>query len=198
MTFEQFLPAAALTALICIDMQHDFVNPTAPAAVAGAVDCVSAIERAARAIRERGVVIWMNRAYEPDGSNVERSRLPKWRRAPFVVSGTAGAEMVPELGVAHGDIKMIKPSYSAFFGTDLEQVLTSNGIEHVVLCGVDLARCVRASAVDALSRSYLVTVLADGTSTRSESAKTANLEDLVDLGAVVVTSAALANDLAVR
>jgi nicotinamidase-related amidase len=156
------------------------------------LSAVAAIESAARAVRERGIVVWVTRAYAPDGSNVEPSRLPNWALAPFVVAGSPGAEMVPGLGVAAEDFQLIKPSFSAFFCTDLDQVLSRAGIEEVVLCGVDLGRCVRASAVDALSLGYSVTVLADATSTRSQAAKTANLEDLADLGAVVATSAELA------
>jgi nicotinamidase-related amidase len=182
---------AATTALVCVDMQRDFVEPGAPAAVTGATRCVPAIARAARAIRERGSVVWVNRAYAPDGSNVERSRLAKWSLAPFVVAGSPGAEMVAGLGVEADDIEMLKPSFSAFLQTDLDEVLSSKQIEQVVLCGVDLARCVRASAADALSLGYMVTVLSDGTATRSDAAKAANLEDLVDLGALVTTSAAL-------
>jgi nicotinamidase-related amidase len=179
-------------ALVCIDMQRDFVEPDAPAAVAEATNCVPAIARAAQAVRERGVVIWVNRAYARDGSNVERSRLAKWSLAPFVVAGSPGAEMAGGLVVEAADIEIVKPSFSAFFGTDLDEVLSGKGIDEVVLCGVDLARCVRASAVDALSLGYAVTVLSDATATRSQSAKAANLEDLVDLGAMVTMSLDLA------
>jgi nicotinamidase-related amidase len=190
--------AVGAKALVCIDMQHDFVEPAAPAAVAEATSCVPAIARAAHAVRKHGVAIWVNRAYAPDGSNVERSRLAKWSLAPFAVAGTPGAAMVPGLGVEDGDIEIIKPSFSAFLRTELHRVLSRKGIEEVVLCGVDLARCVRATAADALSLGYGVTVLSDATATRSQAAKAANLEDLVDLGAVVRTSAEVARDEARR
>ena len=114
--------------------------------------------------------------------------------APFVVSGTPGAAMVPGLGVEAGDIEIVKPSFSAFLGTDLDQVLSHKGIEQVVLCGVDLARCVRATAGDALSLGYQVTVLCDATATRSQAAKAANLEDLLDLGALIATRPDLEHD----
>jgi nicotinamidase-related amidase len=141
----------------------------------------------------------VNRAYAPDGSNVERSRLAKWSAAPFVVAGTPGAAMVPGLGVEAEDTQIIKPSFSAFLKTDLDELLSQKGIEEVVLCGVDLARCVRATAADALSLGYAVTVLSDATATRSQAAKAANLEDLVDLGALVTTSIEFAGEeLSVR
>jgi nicotinamidase-related amidase len=182
-------PAGWSKALICIDMQRDFVEPGAPAAVSGATACIAAVERAASALRqERGIVIWVTRSYEADGSNVEPSRLARWRSAPFVVAGSPGAELVPGLGAAPEDVAIVKPSYSAFFGTDLDGLLSGAGVEELVLCGVDLARCVRATAVDGLSRGYSVTVLADASATRSDAAKRSNLDDLGDLGAVVLSS----------
>lgn len=174
-------------ALLVIDMQRDSVEPGAPAAVEGAVELIPAINAAARDIRaEGGLVAWITRSYLPDGSNVEASRLPQWREHPFIVAGTPGAEQVPELEVEEVDLRLVKPRFSSFFGTDLDAALRAADVTELVLAGVDLSRCVRATAVEGISLDYDVSVPADCTSTRSPEAKAANLADLADLAVDVV------------
>jgi nicotinamidase-related amidase len=178
-------------ALLVIDMQRDFVEPGAPAAVAGAPGCIAPINREAARVRdEGGTVVWVTRSYAADGSNVEPSRLESWRRDPFVVTGTPGEELDPRLAVAADDLRLVKPRFSSFFETDLDRELEAAGVEEILVAGVDLARCVRATVIDGLSLGYSVTVLAEATATRSPRAHAANLEDLEDLGSRVARATA--------
>jgi nicotinamidase-related amidase len=178
--------ATPVEALLVVDMQVDFVRPGRPAAVAGAEACIAPIALAAQATRRSGgPVVWVSRGYAPDGSDVERSRRPDWLRAPFVVRGTEGADLVDGLGVEPEDLQVPKARWSAFFGTDLHRGLRERDVERVLVAGVDLARCVRATVSDAIGLDYLTAVLADGVATRSPQAKAANLDDLADLGAEI-------------
>jgi nicotinamidase-related amidase len=173
-------------ALIVVDMQVDFVTPGRPAAVPDAEACVAPIAGAAAAVRAAGgPVVWVRREYAPDGGDVERTRLQAWRDRPFVVAGSEGAALVPGLDPEPDDLQVVKRRWSAFFATPLDLLLRRRGVGRVLVAGVDLARCVRATVVDAIAHDYVPAVLADGVATRSVAAKAANLEDLADLGVEV-------------
>jgi nicotinamidase-related amidase len=171
------------TAFVIIDMQHDFVVPGAPAAVPDAPACVEPISRFADACRSGdGTVVWVTRSYAADGSDVERSRRERFLRLPFVVDGTPGAELVDGLTPDPADLSVVKKRWSAFFGTALAETLEQRGIDRVVLAGVDLSRCVRATVMDAISLDLTTDVFVPGVATRTPEALNANLSDFEDLG----------------
>jgi nicotinamidase-related amidase len=178
---------APQAAFVVIDMQHDFVVPGAPAAVPDAPECVEPIARFADSCRSSGgVVVWVTRSYAADGSDVERSRRERFLRNPFVVDGTPGAELVDGLARDPADLSVVKKRWSAFFETGLAQMLEQRRIDHVVLAGVDLSRCVRATVMDALSLDLTTEVLVPGVATRTREALNANLSDFKDLGVGLV------------
>jgi nicotinamidase-related amidase len=57
---------------------------------------------------------------------------------------------------------MPKVRHSAFYGTPLEYLLRSEGVETVVLAGQVTEQCVLYSALDAYLRHYSLTVIGDG------------------------------------
>ncbi len=180
------LPEGSRTALIVLDMQNDFVETEGPQAVPGASEIVPAIASASDRMREKGdLIVWVLRAYSADGSNVEAVRRPEFQRRPYVVSGTRGAELVSGLKPRPEDLTMVKPSFSAFFRTDLDLKLREAGVSKIVACGVDLSRCVRSTLVEAVSLGYECSVLAPAVASRSDQALNANLADLVDLDIMV-------------
>ena len=76
----------------------------------------------------------------------------------------------------------MKPSWSAFFGTDLDALLRARGIGTLVLAGTTTPNCVRSTAYDGLARGFNVAVLRDATSSRSPEAQEANLADMEAAG----------------
>jgi nicotinamidase-related amidase len=61
-----------------------------------------------------------------------------------------------------GDIILIKRLVSAFTGSDLEVVLRSQGIQHIILTGVATSGVVLSTVREAADKDYHITVLADG------------------------------------
>ncbi|HUQ83638.1 MAG TPA: isochorismatase family cysteine hydrolase, partial [Gemmatimonadaceae bacterium] len=59
------------------------------------------------------------------------------------------------------DDVIVKKRYSAFFGTDLDAMLSSTGPDVLVIAGVNTHACVRMTAIDAYQRDYDVIVVAD-------------------------------------
>ena len=87
-----------------------------------------------------------------------------------------------ELAPAPGEPVVVKPSWSAFFGTDLDFLLRARGIGTLVLAGTTTPNCVRSTAYDGLARGFNVAVLRDATSSRSPEAQEANLADMEAAG----------------
>jgi len=67
---------------------------------------------------------------------------------------------------------------SAFFDTDLDQQLSTLGVDSLVVTGLTTSGCVRASAVDALQNNYQVVVAEEAVGDRNPEAHRANLFDL--------------------
>src|SRR5690606_37509968 len=61
-----------------------------------------------------------------------------------------------------GELLVAKPRYSAFYGTDLEAILRSKGIDTLIISGNVTNACCGSTARDAFSRDYKVIFLSDG------------------------------------
>lgn len=185
-------------ALVLIDMQWGFLDPRSPLCIAGALETVPACARALDAARRFGsAVVHATREYAPDGSDVEITRLAAWLdgRPLSAASSLPRSLEEPEgLSPASGDLSIVKPRFSAFFGTDLHAMLQKRGVNTVVLAGTTTPNCIRSTCYDALSLDYNVVVLEDCTSSRTPAVQAANIEDMRHIGAAIMTSA----DYAVR
>lgn len=141
------------SALIVIDMLHDFIHPD------GALYCGPA----SRAIiphikslleKERargGLIIYVQDSHAPD--DLEFERFP-----PHCIAGDPGSRIIPELAPLPGEIVIAKQRFSAFFGTELESILQEAHIDEVDLCGVCTSICVMETCSDLRNRDYKVRV----------------------------------------
>ena len=55
-----------------------------------------------------------------------------------------------------------KASFGAFYNTDLEQILRSGAIDHLIICGVTTQCCVHSTLREAVDRGYWCLTVADG------------------------------------
>ena len=67
---------------------------------------------------------------------------------------------------------------SAFFGTNLEELLRDAGCDTVIVAGASTSGCVRATAVDALQYGYRVLVPRDAVADRALDAHNGSLLDI--------------------
>ena len=175
-------------ALLIIDMQNDFVHPGTPVHVAGAAATVPVIRKLRESCRKHEIPVFhVIRSYSADGLTVERARLADFRRTPFVVPGTLGAEIIKELTPEAGEKTVIKPRYSAFFQTSLDLMLKRLGVERVLVSGTQYPNCIRATVTDALSLDYAVSVITDACSAKTDAVAAANILDMRNLGAECIT-----------
>ena len=175
----------ARAAFLLIDMQNGFIDAASPLCIAGAAATVPACAHALAAAREHGLAVFhVRRAYAADGSDVEAVRWETWAEGgrPLSAADPASLDCPPELSPAPGEPVIMKPSWSAFFGTDLAALLRARGIGTLVLAGTTTPNCVRSTAYDGLALGFNVAVLRDATSSRSPEAQEANLADMEAVG----------------
>ena len=166
------------TALLIIDMQADFCAPGGYVDAMGYnVAPVQEIVPRVAALAERmrawgGMVVLTREGHRPDLSDLSPFKLWRSRNGGaaigdcgpmgrLLVRGEAGWEIIPELTPREGDIVIDKPGYSAFYATDLEQILRAKAVRKLVLAGVTTDVCVHSTLRDATDRGYECLVVGD-------------------------------------
>ena len=77
-----------------------------------------------------------------------------------------GSRIVAPIAPEDNDLVLDKSYASAFFGTPLVTYLVGLGVDTLLICGVSTSGCVRATAVDAVTRGFKVAVVADAVADR--------------------------------
>jgi nicotinamidase-related amidase len=172
------LVAPAHTALLLIDMQRDFVGSDGFFGSLG-IDLTMYDETRPRlaalleAARRHGVlVIHVQNTALPDRMSDSPAQIrfnmrmheSARRDGPplrYTVPGTPGHEFVTELAPLPGELVVRKYRSSAFWGTNLELLLRSNGIQTVVVGGCTTEGCVESTARDAMFSDHYVVIADD-------------------------------------
>lgn len=174
------------TALLNIDLQQHFVESARDGHAV-----VAAVNRLAAGCRERGVLIVHTRhVLRPDGSNMGvLRRIPKIRDG-ILNDGTASAAFHDGLEIGERDVRLDKPRFGAFHGTDLELILRSRGIDTVIISGISTPVCCDTTAREANARDFDVMIVGDATASTGDDPdryQTQTLDVLAGLFAQVVT-----------
>ena len=145
-------------ALLIIDMLNDFVRPGAPLEVPDNRKIVRNIQQEVNSARAEGKpVIYVCDAHAPDDKEFARFGWPA-----HAVKGTKGAEIIDELAPQPGDVVVKKDTYSAFYGTDLDDILKKLEVDSIRLTGCVTHICILFTAYETVLRNYPVTVVENG------------------------------------
>lgn len=159
----------------------DFVNGFADAGILGGGnirDAIAATVPLLSFFRERRLpVIFTRIVYAEDGSDAGLwcEKAPRLR---LLTERADASQIVGELRPQAGDLVLRKTQASAFFGTHLGSVLTGKGADTLVVAGCTTSGCVRASVVDAMSMNFRTVVAADAVGDRALGPHEANLFDM--------------------
>jgi maleamate amidohydrolase len=174
-------------ALLVVDFTNAFADP----ARFGGGNIASAITNTRRllaAARRAALPIAFTRVvYAADGSDAGVFT----RKAPGLLDLTEdaeGSQVVPELAPLAGEHVIRKTQPSAFFGTDLAGWLLGRGVDTVLVTGATTSGCVRASVVDAMSYNLRTVVVRDGVGDRALAPHEANLFDMEQKYADLLTA----------
>jgi len=165
----KYLIIPAETAMLVVDMQNDFVQKGAPSEVPRARAMVPRLNRLLDVCRAHKIpVIYIHHVIR--GGDIDAGRLADHHAAirnnKAIIAGTPNVEIYEGLKPHPSDLVVAKPRYSAFYGTDLEAILRSKGIDTLIISGTVTNVCCDSTARDAFSRDYKVIFLSDGTATR--------------------------------
>jgi nicotinamidase-related amidase len=168
----------AHTAVLVIDMQHDFIDPDGLFGGLG-ID-LSMYESSRQRLgslledaRRHGVLVIhiQNTALEDRMSdspsqirfNLRMHEGPRQGGSPlrYTVPGSAGHEFAEGFAPLPGELVVRKYRSSAFWGTNLEMLLRSNGIQTVVVSGCTTEGCVESTARDAMFNDHYVVIATD-------------------------------------
>jgi len=93
----------------------------------------------------------------------------------YTVKGTPGHDFVAELAPQPGEAIVQKYRSSAFWGTNLDQLLRSNGVESVIVTGCTTEGCVESTARDAQFSDRYVVIPEDAVASDDRSQHEASL-----------------------
>jgi len=173
---------ARRTAVLAIDTHRGHLDPavaTMPVTAEIAADVVAACVRLLKGTRAAGIptafIVMHNRIV---GGESEYLRNPWWRAVesaresltPELASTISGhnlpgspqTEVMPELEVGPDDyVVNSKHRLSSWLGTPLDSWLRMQGIDTLLLTGINTNTCVQCAAFEAFNRDYAAIVVSD-------------------------------------
>lgn len=163
-------------ALLVIDMQNDFIGPSAPCPCPGAEDIIPRIKTLITACREANIpVIYTVEVHRPSGIDSGHERRT------HCFTGSRGAAICDELNPAEDEVTVIKTRYDAFMDTDLSHILHGYSVranDTLIICGLATNICVHYTCAGAFQRDYHFRVIGDCCAGYSKGLHNSALENL--------------------
>jgi nicotinamidase-related amidase len=140
-------------ALIVIDVQESFRQQPAWAHTANP-DIVEKVNRLVEHARSSGdAVIWVLHAEPGSGGAFDPAN--------------GHVRLIDGLSPIDGEPTLVKRSHNAFTTTNLQQLLTIEGIRDVIICGIRTEQCCETTARVASDFGYRVTFVTEATTTNA-------------------------------
>lgn len=176
--FDHRLGFGRKPAVLVVDFIRAYTAPDSPLYAPAVVDAVGQTTGLLELARRQGVlVIYTQVYYSREGleGGVFVRKVPVLRT---LVAGEPLAEIAPELQPDPADVVIVKHYASAFFGTALASLLTSQGVDTLILTGCSTSGCIRATAVDGMQHGFRVIVPRECVGDRHPGPHEANLFDI--------------------
>lgn len=138
-------------------------------------------------------VIWVKQSFKPDLSDAFLEMRD--RQIAVTIEGTHGAEIHADLDRQATDTIVEKKRYSAFFRTNLDEVLAAFAVNCITIAGVNTHACIRMAAIDAYQRDICVTIAGDCVDSHDEEHGRVSLKYMDGKIGTVLTNAAIIDTL---
>ena len=156
--FDGKVGFGAKPAVVVIDFTLAYTTPGSPFFAEGVVRAVRDTVPLIAAARAAGIpVIHTKVMYHPSGADGGWfvRKVPALRE---LVPGEPLAEIDPAVAPLPEEVVIVKQYPSPFFGTPLAPMLTTLGVDTLILAGCSTSGCVRAGALDGVQHGYRVVV----------------------------------------
>ncbi len=166
-----FLPGRS--ALLALDLQAYFLDPTSHAFVPSAPAILPGINALIQVYTQRGLPLILTRHLNtPENAGL----MATWWRETITADNQLSKL---DRRIEPGDGVVIEKSrYDAFFDSPLEYLLRQKEVSKVVICGVMTHLCCETTARSAFMRGFEVFFTVDGTATYTEAHHRASLLNL--------------------
>ncbi|HEY9877307.1 MAG TPA: isochorismatase family cysteine hydrolase [Leptolyngbyaceae cyanobacterium] len=195
------LPTDTGIALIIIDMQRDFMEPGGFGDALGndvsrLQTIVPTLQRLQVAFRELGLPIFQTvEGHQADLSDCPPSKRDRGKGSlkigdpgpmgRILVLGEPGNGIIPELAPLPSETVIPKPGKGAFYNTNLEFLLKTHNITHLLITGVTTEVCVQTTMREANDRGYECLLIEDATESYFPEFKQSTLEMVRAQGGIV-------------
>jgi ureidoacrylate peracid hydrolase len=169
------------TAVVVVDMQNAFLTEggmfdKAGYDITGAAPAIDANAKLLPAMREVGVkIVYVKMSYNADYSDSGGPQSPNWHKelglllmrdrpetwGKYVTEGTWDEEIHEDIAPCPGDVVVRKQRYSGFAGTNLDMILKTRRVRHVLYTGVATNVCVESTLRDGFFLDYWPILVAD-------------------------------------
>jgi nicotinamidase/pyrazinamidase len=160
------------TALVVVDLQNDFADPSGSLSVAGGAEIVPVVNAALWDAADAGALIVATQDWHPASTPHFAKDGGVW--PVHCVADSWGAELHPAFSLPSDAPRVRKGAngedgYSGFTirdpvtgdeaPTELDGILRDRGIGRVIVCGLATDYCVKATVLDAVRLGYQVELL---------------------------------------
>jgi nicotinamidase/pyrazinamidase len=195
-------PFDARSALVVVDMQNDFADPSGSLSVRGGALIVPLVNEAIDAARRGGGLVAYTQDWHPPHTPHFAQDGGIW--PVHCVADTWGAELHRDLLVdgprvrkgSHGEdgysgFTMRDPITGEEQPTELEALLRARDVTRIVVCGLATDYCVKATALDARRLGFATSLLADAVAAVELQPGDGDraLTEMNDAGVVILTTA---------
>jgi ureidoacrylate peracid hydrolase len=166
------------TAHMIIDMQVGFMTPGAPAEIPNAIAIIENVNRISAACREAGVLnIFVQNTIDDESKSAWSNWFvafwtPEKRAGMYATfaEGSPGHALHPSIESEVNDLRINKYRFGAFIKdtSDAHALLTSHGIDTLIISGCATNICCESTARDAMMLNYRVFFLSDATATHTD------------------------------
>ena len=161
------------SALLLLDMQRYFLEPSSHAYVPSAVAIIPGLRRLVQAYYALRLPILFTRHLN---TAEDAGNMSTWWR-DMITSDNPLSQIAPEFEPGMG-VAITKSQYDAFHETILEELLCGRNVSQVVVCGVMTHLCCETTARSAFMCGFEVFFTIDGTATYNEGFHQATLLNL--------------------